>query len=62
MFADANINSTGDVQLTKPISDSRTNRPVGAFILAKKVESCGIMVLSSYKDKSIGHSLGRLTG
>lgn len=62
MFADGSINSSVDVKLTKSINDSRTNRPVGAFILAKKVESCGTLVLCSYKDKSIGHSLGRLTG
>lgn len=37
MFADANINSSTDLQLTKSINDSRTNRPVGAFVLAKKV-------------------------
>lgn len=37
MFADGNVNSSSDVQLTKSINDSRTNRPVGAFVLAKKI-------------------------
>ena len=60
--AEANINSSSEVDLTKKLNDLRTNRPVGSFVLAKKVEGCGTLVLSTYKDKNIGHSLGRLSG
>ena len=61
-YAEGNVSSTGEINLVKKINDSRTNRPVGVFVMAKNIEGCGNLVLSTFKDKNIGHSLGRLSG
>lgn len=45
----------------KKINDSRVNRPVGVFVLSKKLDDCGNLLLSTFKEKNIGHSLGRLS-
>jgi hypothetical protein len=59
---EGNANSIGEIPFSKKIMDNRINHPVGSYILAKKVEDCGILMLSTFKDKSVGHSLGRLSG
>ena len=38
------------------------NRPVGSFVLVKDIKDCGTLIQSNYKDKNIGHTLGRLEG
>lgn len=55
------MNTAGEINFVKKVADSRTNRPVGFFVLTKKVDDCGTLMLSTFKDKSIGHSLGRLS-
>lgn len=55
------MNTAGEINFVKKVTDSRTNRPVGFFVLTKKVDDCGTLMLSTFKDKSIGHSLGRLS-
>lgn len=56
------MSTSGDVNFVKKIIDSRTNRPVGFFVISKKIDDCGTLMLSTFKDKSIGHSIGRLSG
>ena len=38
------------------------NRPVGSFVLVKNIKDCGKLIFASFKDKNIGHYLGRLDG
>lgn len=38
------------------------NRPVGSFVLCKNIKGCGKILFASFKDKSIGHYIGRLDG
>ena len=38
------------------------NRPVGSYIVVKDIKDCGTLMVSNYKDKNIGHTLGRLEG
>ena len=52
----------GLLNLNKKINDSRMNRPVGSYILVKDIKDCGTLMISNYKDKNIGHTLGRLEG
>lgn len=54
--------SNGVITFTKKLNDSRPNRPVGSYIVAKNVKECGTLLFSSFKDKTFGHSLGRLDG
>jgi hypothetical protein len=61
MFVEANDQSTGELTFIQNIDDSRTNRNVvGSFVMVKNIKKYGILMLSSYKDKHIGHSFGVL--
>lgn len=59
-YAEVNASSSGNIALVKKVNDSRLNRPVGSFVIAKNVRECGTLMFSSFKEKSIGSSLGRL--
>ena len=60
LYGEVNSWSTGSIPLTKKVNDSRPNRPVGSFVVVKDLQGFGTLMFSSFKDKSIGHSLGRL--
>ncbi len=36
-YAEGTATATGEINFTKKINDSRANRPVGSFILTKKL-------------------------
>lgn len=52
----------GSIIINKKLTDTRANRPVGAFIHVKDIQDAGTLLLASFKDKSIGHTLGRVDG
>ena len=60
MYAEINTWSQGTINLIKKVNDSRPNRPVGSYVKAKNINHCGTLLFSSFKDKNIGHSIGRI--